>query len=502
MAIRVARGVGFVSLGIVVAGGCAEKSDHGDPAPLVQQGISIQAKGGEGQDASLAAHPDSATCTQTLVGSVFTRHLDVTDVGGAGGRISLVQDIRFDFSVQPFSTLTESDTVSIGGSEVISYTVTDTSGQPIQATVQWGPHIRGATNGTFTLSNNTLTGNIDGRVFAPFPLTGDPSTAPFLDGGPSPALKSNQPLLDALQRLSTAASSALSHCSAGPADATNPVVSSGPSTDFDFGHNSATYSATGCNGAKAACAGGATLGTVGCILLASPACAVTFGLACGACVAAGVLTSAGCIATVETTGACCPVACGNSQFISPATCCFGNETCLNAGEGLCCSQDKTPCVGHECCGSNESCITGGLHKGNCCLDQNLCGQDCCSSGSQCLNNSTCCDSTQNAVCGQGGFEVCCPKLTAQCLPDGSCCAKDRVCGSACCRSSETCVNGQCAACSVGDVGCTFKSNSFCCQPGVNCCTEGCCQPGLICCTPFSAPPGAPPSCNGSDACLQ
>ncbi len=456
-------------LGFMVAGSIA-CSSGGSHAPSLDNSVRVET-------VSAAVQASGQPCTETQQGSVFTTHFDVTAGGGKGGDINFVGDRTVDLSNDTFASIGEQGTVQIGGSLVFSYTISDVSGQPVQATVQWGPHVTGATSGTFSLSANTLTGNIDGRVFDPFPIGGDPATAPFVDGGPSPALQGNGPLSDALARLKTAITNAQAQCSL-PGSA-NSTPSSGPTTDSDPGHFTDTYATSGCHLAKAACDVGGGLAAVGCGI----GCAFTFGLACGACIVGIPIATASCIAGVETTGACCPVDCGPSTLLNPATCCAGDESCLNGSTGLCCSAGKQACHGDACCGSDEDCQAGGV----CCPSVKApgksfaCNGSCCDATEDCQNGTQCCE--QSKECGA----VCCGRagtIAEQfCVAPDLCCGPGAVeCNGACCGGT-----GQNKVCNAGV--CEFAPTIICDQNFP------------VCVDPATGLPLDPTPCSGSQECF-
>src|SRR5207244_5295607 len=122
--------------------------------------------------------------------------------------------------------------------------------------------------------------------------------------------------------------------------------------------------------------------------------------------------------------ACCPVACGVS-------CCGRTETCLDTGQGLCCSAGTLPCPGPEgscydprterCLPTGVGCPFGQECGNTCCPTGLTCkdpGQGLCCRPSQRVCNGVCCDGPcdQNGDCCEPqarlcpGSQVCCPPL--------------------------------------------------------------------------------------------
>jgi hypothetical protein len=414
-------------------------------------------------------------CTTTHRGSLYHQHIDVTSGGGPGGMAHLIADRSIDFSAQPFKSIVQVEKIDVGRSLVYTYTATIHAHQQGHITITWGPHVQGAKNAVFDYQQHNISGQIDGKAFVPFSLGTDPNSVQFIDGGPSPILKSAPPLRQALERLRRAAILAAANCESPGTSSSSPRAAT---TDSEPGHFTGTYDSLSCDGCKGAAIGAATVSDVGC-------CIATLGFGCGVCLVVNTgLMEAG-ILECESSKACCPVEC------EPGTghaCCGDGESCLNPATGLCCSAGRKPCVGKECCGSDESCISEGPSKGTCCLDQQVCGQTCCANGTHCV------DSGLNGVgkCCPEGSELC-PGVAASCynpssqtcFPDGSVCDKASTCGSVCCEG----LGSKCVTTSSGPTCCFTFVNTACnnqCCPGQNTCINGkCCDVeracGSVCC---------------------
>src|SRR5262249_29519818 len=139
---------------------------------------------------------------------------------------------------------------------------------------------------------------------------------------------------------------------------------------------------------------------------------VVCGLAAGACVVACHVPGA----------PCCPVTCGHGA----GSCCDAGETCLAAGDHLCCAEGLVPCNEKMLCHPGDTCLS----DGSCCPGgQVTCQGTCCQPGEACQNGYVCCPPKQTvclgACCGPG--EVC---------NNGTCCPTGKVCGLNCCSALQ------------------------------------------------------------------
>lgn len=405
--------------------------------------IACSSSGTEEISTASLAVSNSGSCTVSQDDRVLTQHIEVVSTGTAGGTISISADREVDLSLPGANRLIEQGVLRIGGSsEIFSYALEAQPGAATQVWVSWGPHVRGAEEGTFSIEDGMISGSIDGRAFLPLSVDADPASARFVDGGPSPVLRSNRPLQQALERLAAAAEKVMRACE-GP---TTPGLAALPpvlqfNREQDPGHFSDTYSTTRCDACKVLVVGGGAAAGVGCGFV----CVGTLGIGCGACIAGDAAAVTAGILACEESNACCPKACA-SGIGSP--CCFGDETCLEPGTGLCCSSGTQACAGQACCASDQSCIDAGPKKGTCCPDDSTCGQNCCDDDEVCQDAGTgkCCST--NKVCGS----ACCDTDDLDVLycanaSLGLCCSHGAVeCGGACCGgpgSNRECRAGQC-----------------------------------------------------------
>jgi hypothetical protein len=292
---------------------------------------------------------------------------------------------------------------------------------------------------------------------------------------------------------------ALSNSSLGalPAQAATGAPKAGQSGSFSIipmsqpGHVSNPSSSSGCNDCISSC-DNTTYTCLGLTAAVCSACAalsaipfIGVGLAVGcfeACeaIAASSCLDAGntCLSNCDNIGSpCCPVACGNN-------CCLGSETCLDGGQGLCCSAGLLPCPGpQESCydPTKEKCLPSGV---GCPVGQE-CGYNCCGQYSQCVdpNSGSCCPLLTGIPCGN----QCCNGSTQRCTDTG-CCPTDQACGGTCCAPGSICVNNQCVvapSCPSGQFLCVSfdRTKQNCCPAGADCCFDGSCCPGPnnVCC---------------------
>jgi hypothetical protein len=384
------------------------------------------------------------SCTITSDGRTLMLHVEVGGDrhgprhhghGSGHDRLVLVADRELDMTSPGRNVLSESAILRLrDGSNVYSYTLTSVPGRATRLEFDWGPLVDGANAGVFEVENGTITGNIDGRAFVPFPVGADPASVRFLDGRPAPRVRAEGLGFGTLKHFREQVEEAMKECER---------VNLGPSSESlsqalenqDPGHFSPTYDTLECDGCKAGVTAAGVLGGIAC-------CAATFGIGCGVCIAADAAAVAAGILACEQSNACCPVACGDGIG---STCCFGDETCLN-GAGLCCSAGTQTCAGLACCASDQSCIDAGPQRGTCCPDGSVCGQTCCESGSVCQNAATgqCCRPDKlcgSVCCGSGPISVlsCANPALSLCCPDGQ-----ADCGGQCCGgANRECRNGQC-----------------------------------------------------------
>ena len=420
-----------------------------------------------------------SVCTFTKQGTLETHHVEVSSKG-KGGCATYVADIVTDTSSPDNETpkLHLDARTRINGSLVAHYTVSQAPGQPTQATVHWGPKVRGARDGSFTFDQNLISGSIDGRAFSPFPPSANPSMVTFVDGRPDPDLRSSDATRDAVARLEPLIKPALASCP------TTPVPALLVTSNTDHGHLSDTYSAGQCIACQGLCTGGFAAAIAAC-------CIFSVGTACAACVIGAGIVGTTCDALCLGTSFCCPVSCGSGVG---GPCCKAGESCVSPANGLCCGTTQTQCDGVCCDNATETCLGNG--HGDCCKNTNLCGGNCCTQPQDCINGSQCCSlETGNQICGTpGGTQNCCGPLET-CMPDGTCCAtgivSGGVCcpantspcgGGSCCNPGQTCTaQGTCAGCPTGEVGCP-NSPGLCCGNMVSCCGNICCGAGTECCT--------------------
>jgi hypothetical protein len=430
--------LGAIGAGVVGGGACSSADRR--------WGESIE------RDTPIASGP---ACTGTNDGHTVTQHIAVTDTGGPGGKISVIVDRSLEIVRQGFASFEETGSLLIGGaSEIFSYSILAVPGQPTHVTVHWGPHVRGAHDATFDITGQTMTGNIDGRVFLPFPLGGDPATATFVDGGPSPKLQTNGPVLEAIKRLEPLVADAIASCNITTTAGVSLHVLS--DTTQDPGHVTDTFGAAGCIACKAAVFGTAALGAIAC----AAQCTATFGISCGNCGEERAAAVAYGDFVCEEGGICCPTRCvGFVGGTSGEECCGSDETCLNAALGLCCSAGKQPCGGQACCASDQTCISTSPSQGTCCPNDSACGNACCTSEgfftSYCADraSSLCCHTGEvpcAGVCCGGSHEckndVCVFKQTLNCGTEPQCVTASGQLDPSLCPATDFCASdtGCCA----------------------------------------------------------
>lgn len=438
--------------------------------------------------ATCYAHNDQkAHCGFKEQGGTITRHVDA-EVQENGQRlsVSIHQAIEHsDSTARVFTNYIQNGTFMLGKDLLYSHQFAAGPDGISHVTVNWGPcEVQGATHGTFTDKNHTISGSIDGHTFVPFPDNADPSKVTFTDGFHSPVLHSKDNLAGAFKRLQDKVSDSLASCT--------PPSSNNDSSLLMFrrldrvqdpGHFSDTYGATRCRNCKLGVDAAAVAAGIGCGVI----CAATFGIGCGACIAGASAAVVAGMTACEASGLCCPIACGGGF---PGTCCFGDEKCSN-GNGLCCSSSQQTCLGIACCAQDQSCITQGTEKGTCCPDSAICANKCCPGDSDvCLNGNTCC--APSDVCGTtccsngpgllGVFcankqkNLCC--FGNQIDANGICCNQGQVnCNGECCSGSCSGLGGACqtssATCkSLGGNGDTCSDAEPC--VGLTFCSSGCC----------------------------
>jgi hypothetical protein len=401
--------------GLIASSSCASGGgiDDEEEEEEEEEVDSLELAFGWGKGPRLGHHPghghhdprDRSSCAVSVAERIARLELKVSSHDVHGVPVELVSVRELNMTVPGHNVFSESVTVRLrGGRELLSYETRMTAGGPIQGSVEWNRMVRGADSMQFSLQGDVLSGSVDGRAFTLSPADADPRTAVFADGRPPPRLKTSKAFSKAVRQLGPAVDRALGECDFGPLESLEPAITTLQSREPDPGHFSDTYDTLECDGCKALALAIITAGDVGC-------CLGTFGFACGLCIA---LTPAAVVAGIggcETSNACCPVACGDGIG---ATCCFGDETCLNGATGRCCSAGQQTCAGLSCCDADESCIDGGPNKGTCCPDAFLCGMTCCADVQVCVN------------AGQG-----------------LCCLASNVCGDECCESGEVCENDQC-----------------------------------------------------------
>lgn len=456
--------IGFALLTTVAGGALGGVACSGSAGPDDVRGTS---------NALDLFHRHDDVCSISQDGALVQQHVEVSGEDAIVGLLGLTMDRQVDTSTPGKNSVTETATLTFSPArvKVFSYTSTAAPDKPTTLDVQWGPLVLGARSASFVVDNGTMTGNIDGRQFAPFPIDGDPAKAIFTDGGPSPRLFTGLPMPLLVARLKARADAVAQSCSL-PASATGTVMAALSAVDQtqDPGHISDTYGAGSCRACKYSVDAAAVAAGIAC----GVACAASFGLACGVCIAAGPAAVAAGMLACEQSGACCPTSCGRGIG---ATCCFGDEQCLNGSTGMCCSAGKPACAGIACCASDQSCIDQGPKKGTCCADSLVCGQNCCAAGDVCQNSgtgacctpgkecgSTCCgnaDSVTNLVCANAALGLCCDPGQVEC--GGTCCGNV--------QNTRECRNGQCVLKTTLDCG----SQPACVDP-----TTGQQDPTVVC----------------------
>jgi hypothetical protein len=402
--------------------------------------------------------------------------------------------------------------ISLAGQPLVTLEVNETLdlAQPERRTVQ-SSYFYGTSfsvrSAKIITDNGTVSGDIDGRTFSPFPVIAQLtslSQLQFADGKPAPTVTLDPALTDAINKLSDQARQSALTCQSSPL-AGHVIHEDRGIRPFSIGPGQRQV----CNACTGSCLNtlvtcqaidGAGVG-VTCVLCpvccpiavgvgagASGACDAAYGTCLGLCIAPG--------------NDCCPVFC---RFdLSPGDgCCDSGETCVdetdsNARSG-CCPSDRSVC-GSKCCAPGESCCgdqccpTGQCQPGNICCPpgQPVCNGVCCANGS-CDNAGNCCSSPGH-LCGatasnQGiccaPFDVCCPDTCCGgdniCIDGRICCPRNQLCGHICCNPGQRCVNGACANCGPGTVPCLSvgpngMTVSICCPPGAECCLGVCCTP--------------------------
>jgi hypothetical protein len=260
-----------------------------------------------------------------------------------------------------------------------------------------------------------MTGTIDGRDTEEVDVGTPPDQIGFLDGGSAPQLVFPGNLKNEVGRLFKLAQPQIRACLkkvTGASQAGDATLEA-PGVEGHFSDTFFPLKCQTCRGecavAWASCFHGAVLASIPCNAFY----ALCFAGEVALCTGAEIICDKFCHAAG---GPCCPVACGGEKkpfFFGPdprrgnsVGCCTSGETCLDRGQGLCCSSGLKPCGG-SCCGDPNVCL--GQGKGaTCCSPGQVCGSACCSPQQVCQKiggTSTCrFPCAQNSDCG--GQDIC------------------------------------------------------------------------------------------------
>ena len=335
--------------------------------------------------------------------------------------------------------------LDLNGQMLYSYSTTYSPDGTTVTEIKWGS-VKGAKKALIkTSKSKVVSGNVDGRAFVPFKIG---KKFKLADKKPFPVLHPPKVLNKVVKNISGAIFQSLDTASlkrpcifdSKPAVSTFRLSRSSSRT-IDPGHFSDTYGASPCKTCKALVFAAEVVADIGCAAV----CIASFGFGCPPCFAAAALGVVAGLELCEQSGSCCPTHCGQPTTLTPGTCCFGDESCLDF-RGRCCSSNQQMCAGKSCCSHDQSCISVGFQKGTCCPDNvKICNNICCPGDGD--------------VCKFGGT---------------TCCPPERVCGDSCCAIAEG-----------------LSRKQYCANPSINlCCEEGSIESNGICCNPGEA------NCNG------
>lgn len=209
------------------------------------------------------------------------------------------------------------------------------------------------------------------------------------------------------------------------------------------------------------------------------------------------------------------VCCSRANLLCGASCCRGNEVCLN---GQCVPPGSTLCGLNAVCSAGQQCI------GNttCCAPNSvLCAGQCCASAAQCINSR--CEKQGASACGPTGLicpagKACITNIqqsaaagttTASSLVAACCSPGQQLCGTACCSVGPThscvlvggvqqCVAAGSKACGAQICGanqlCADRPTPTCCKVGETICNGACCGSGKVCISNQCIPPASAVPC--------
>jgi hypothetical protein len=395
------------------------------------------------------------------------------------------QLVGLDFSSgsdTPDQPVNSSGSFSLGGTEVLSVTLSHSSNGSGSVKLHYGTFFTGLKDVTYDFQNGIISGNIDGRVLNPIGASSNNLT--FTDGRGAPNVKISPELatsnfnasLHDIQSKILSNESCDSHLPrsvpfiAGQALDTLEFRQGNLDYSQDPGHSSNTMASAGCIICTTEVGLIGAAGTANCIGICA---ALWFTSDCPNCWNdlnnnINTLTN-NCMESW-----CCPTDCG-------AACCDLGESCLSSSSGLCSSGGESPCGGKTCCAADQVCMpdgsccpTAAAIDGTCCPQTGICGSACCGVLLECMAPGLCC--VPGSVVDGG---ICCG--SGQYNDGGQCCDfGTAVCGTTgCCPG--TCENGVCTSNSIGCLAAGGSGNT--CNTVSDCpsqggydmeCTQGCC----------------------------